>query len=104
MIYKDARALPDKLDVMCSAVFELRASLKAGQKMKDDGQECKGRRQLYQYYKIVSCMQDCFGGDKVKFLAAHPKMTLKNFACVNSHKHSLKIKWLVLLKLVSKYQ
>ena len=90
-IYKDAKALPDKLDVMCSAVCELRASLKAGNKMKVGGQLCKGNRQLYQYYKIVSCLHDCFGGEKEKFLETHKQLTLKTFACVNSHKHSLKL-------------
>lgn len=89
-MYSTARALPDKLDVMCSAVFELRALLKAGKKMKVGGQTCKGNRQLYQYYKIVACMYDCFGGDKEKFLETHPKLILKKFTCVNSHKHSLK--------------
>jgi hypothetical protein len=84
-------ALPtQKLHVMCSAVMELRTALKAGKKMKVGKKTCQSYRQLYQYHKIVACLDDCFGGNKEKFLEKYPKLILKTFACVNKKPHSIK--------------
>jgi hypothetical protein len=89
-LYNTAEPTTQKLDVMCSAITELRTALLAGKKMKVGQQTCQSYRQLYQYHKIVACLDDCFGGDKQKFLDNHPKLTLKTFACVNTHAHKLK--------------
>jgi hypothetical protein len=88
-IYGTAATPPDKLDVMCSAIFEVKRLLGEGKKLKIGGKTCNCYRQLYQYGKIVGCLFDCFGGNKKVFLETYPSLALANFKCVNKKKHSL---------------
>lgn len=90
-LYSIASLPLEKLEVMCAAVHELKDQLKGGRKMKGGGSACKSCRQLYQYNKIVTCLDECFGGNKVEFLGEHPSIALAKFSCTNGKTHSLKV-------------
>lgn len=89
---RNAPTPSDKLDLMCSAVFEVRGLIKEGKKMKTGGKggkQCKGYRQIYQFGKIVACLSDCFEGNKKVFLETYPTLPLASFQCVKEKNHSL---------------
>jgi hypothetical protein len=90
-LYSAASPPTQKLEVMCAANFELKVQLKGGKKMKEGGSTCKSYRQLYQYNKIVTCLDECFGGNKIEFMAKKPSIALAKFSCVNGKSHSLKV-------------
>jgi hypothetical protein len=87
-MYQAASLPSQKLDVMCSAITELRTAIKAGKKMKVGKQMCRSYRQLYQYHKVVACFKVCFGGNKEKFFEEYPKVILKTFTCVYKEAHA----------------
>jgi hypothetical protein len=90
-LYATASLPMQKLEVMCAASFELKGQLKGGRKMKEGGSTCKSCRQLYQYNKISTCLEECFMGNKTEFLAKNPSIALAKFSCTNGKTHSLKV-------------
>jgi hypothetical protein len=80
-MYASVKCVKQKLEVMCSAVFELGGQIQEGKKMKVGGKTCQSYRQLYQYKKIVTCLAVCFKGNKDLFLESNPKIALAKFVC-----------------------
>jgi hypothetical protein len=88
-LYSSTSNRTDKLDLMCSAIHEVKSLLREGKKMKIGGKTCKCYRQIYQYSKIVGCLYECFEGNKKVFLETYPSLALASFTCVKQKKHSL---------------